>query len=223
MTRINEISRRLSDLGIFANVRRGITESGGRNSYKDVLYDFDEANRYTFNIGLGLEVGQFGGTTNNLSQSGGAKGASPIISFDVNRVNFSGTRADVSLQTKYSQLEQRESLNYIVPRFLGSANRTVTFSLLYNTTQDVQTFSSRRAEASLQTSQRFNRASTLLMRFAYRRVSTGNLNIPSLLVPQLLQPVRIGILSASYIQDHRDNSSDAHRGFLEHGGCRRGR
>ena len=65
----------------------------------------------------------------------------------------------------------------------------------------------------MQTSQRFNRASTLLVRFAYRRISTGNLAIPALLVPQLLQPVRIGILSASYIQDHRDNPADAHRGF----------
>ena len=100
-----------------------------------------------------------------------------------------------------------------MPRFLGSPTRTVTFSLLYDTTQDVQTFSSRRAEVSAQTSQRFNRASTLLLRFAYRRVSTDNVNIPLLLIPQLLQPVRIGILSASYIQDHRDNSTDAHHGF----------
>ena len=67
--------------------------------------------------------------------------------------------------------------------------------------------------ASAQTAQRLNRASTLLLRFAYRRVSTANVNIPALLVPQLLQPVRIGILSASYIQDHRDNSTDAHHGF----------
>ena len=101
----------------------------------------------------------------------------------------------------------------MVPRFLGSPNRTVTFSALYDTTQDVQTFSSRRAEVSAQTAQRLNRASTVLLRFAYRRVSTGNVNIPALLIPQLLQPVRIGILSASYIQDHRDNSTDAHRGF----------
>ena len=213
LTRINEISRRLSDLGIFANVGAALQDSEGRSSYKYVLYDFDEASRYSFNLGLGLEVGQFGGTTSNLSQAGGAKGASPIISFDVNRVNFLGRGQTLSLQTRYSRLEQRESLNYIVPRFLGSANRTVTFSLLYDTTQDVQTFSSHKAQASLQTSQRFNRASTLLLRFAYRRVSTGNLNIPSLIVPLLSQPVRIGILSASYIQDHRDNSSDAHNGF----------
>jgi outer membrane protein insertion porin family len=119
----------------------------------------------------------------------------------------------VSLQLRYSTLEQRESLSYIVPRFLGSFNRTVTFSVLYNTTQDVQTFSSRRAEAFVETSQRFSRASTLLARFSYRRVSTGSLNIPGLLIPALLQPVRIGIFSASYIQDHRDNPADAHHGF----------
>ncbi len=213
MARVNDISRKLSDLGVFANVSAALQDPDGRNQYKTVLYDVDEANRYTFNLGLGLEVGQFGGTTNNLSQAGGAKGASPIISFDVNRVNFLGLGQTISLQTKYSSLEQRESLNYIVPRFLGSQNRTVTFSLLYDTTQDVQTFSSRRQEASVQTSQRFNRASTLQAKFAYRRVSTGSVAIPSLLVPLLSQPVRIGILSASYIQDHRDNPSDAHRGF----------
>lgn len=213
LTRINEISRRLSNLGVFANVQSAVQDSDGRTVYKDVLYDLDEANRYQFNIGLGLEVGQFGGTTNNLSQAGGSKGISPIVSFDVSRIDLFGRGQTLSLQTKYSSLEQRESLNYIVPRFFGSANRTVTFSLLYDTTQDVQTFSSHREEASVQTSERFSRASTLLVRFAYRRVSTGSLNIPALLVPQLLESVRIGILSASYIQDHRDNPSDAHRGF----------
>lgn len=213
MTHIDNISRRLSDLGVFANVTAALQDPDGQSRYKYVLYDFDEAARYTFNVGFGLEVGEFGSTTSNLQQAGGSKGVSPIVLFDVNRLNFLGTGQTLSLQTRYSSLEQRESLNYIVPRFLGSQNRTVTFSILYDTTQDVQTFSSRREEASVQTSQRFNRASTLLLRFAYRRVSTGNIVIPSLLIPQLLQPVRIGILSASYIQDHRDNPADAHHGY----------
>ncbi len=211
--KINEIARGLNDLGMFASVNTAIKNAEGNTQYKDVLYDFDEAARYSFNVGFGLFVGQFGGTTTNLSNSGGAKGVSPIAVFEVNRQNFLGRGQTVSLQVRYSTLEQRESLSYIVPRFLGSFNRTVTFSLLYNTTQDVQTFSSHRAEASVQTSQRFNRASTLLARFAYRRVSTGSVNIPSLLIPSLLQPVRIGIFSASYIQDHRDNPADAHHGF----------
>lgn len=213
LTKINEDARQLTSLGTFASVNTALQNPGGNARYKDVLYDFDEAARYNFSVGFGLIVGQFGGTTTNTSNSGGAHGASPLVSFNVSRINLFGIGQTLSLQTSYSTLQQRESLNYIVPRFLGSANRTVTFSALYDTTQDVQTFSSRRLEGSVQTSQRFNRASTLLVRFAYRRVSTGSVNILALLVPQLSQPVRIGILSTSYIQDHRDNPADAHSGF----------
>ncbi|MDQ2773982.1 MAG: BamA/TamA family outer membrane protein [Acidobacteriota bacterium] len=212
-SKINDISRELTDLGAFASVNSGIQDASGSNAYKYVLYDFDEAARYTFNVGFGLEIGQFGHTTTTLSNAGGAKGVSPIVSFDVNRLNFLGRGQTLSLQTKYSSLEQRESINYIVPRFLGSLNRNVTFSLLYDTTQDVQTFSASREQASVSTSQRFNRASTLALRFDYRRVSTNSIQIPALLIPTFLQPVKIGIFSASYIQDHRDNPADAHRGF----------
>ncbi|MBV8831294.1 MAG: BamA/TamA family outer membrane protein [Acidobacteriaceae bacterium] len=212
MTKVNAIARELSDLGVFANVNTGIQDPDGTNRYKYVLYDFDEAGRYTFNVGLGLEIGQFGYTTNNVSSAGGAKGISPIFSFGVNRLNFRGLGETLAFQVRYSSLEQRESISYIVPRFLGS-NRTITFTGLYDATQDVQTFSSRRLEASVQTSQRLTRASTVFGRFSYRRVSTGNINIPSLLIPQFSQPVRIGMLSAGYIQDHRDDPADAHRGF----------
>ncbi|MBV9404707.1 MAG: BamA/TamA family outer membrane protein, partial [Acidobacteriaceae bacterium] len=212
MTKVNDIARELSDLGIFANVNTALQDPGGTNQYKYVLYDFDEAARYTFNIGLGLEVGQFGGTTNNLAQAGGAKGTSPIVSFDVSRLNFLGRGQTVSLQARYSTLEQRESINYIVPHFLGSLNRTLTFTALYDTTQDVQTFRVRREEVAVQTSQRLNRASTVLLRFAYRR-DAPNVTIPALNTAAFTSPVRLGELSASYIQDHRDNPADAHRGF----------
>lgn len=213
MTKINDIARQMSDLGVFANVETAIQDPDGTTLYKNILYDFDEAARYSFNIGFGLQLGTFGSTTSNLSAAGGSRGISPIVAFDVSRQNFLGRGQTLALQTRYSNIEQRYALNYVIPRFLGSTDRTVTFSALYNATQDVQTFSSRRAEASVSTSQRFNRASTLLARFAYRRVSTGNIVIPSLLIPSLLQPVRIGIFSLSYIQDHRDNPADAHRGF----------
>jgi len=214
MSKINDEARRLTNLGVFASVNTALQDPDGTNRYKTVLFDFDEAARYTFNVGFGADFGSIGGTTTNLQAASGQHGVYPRVAFDVNRLNFLGIGQTISIQTRYSSLEQRESLNYIVPRFLGSQGRTVTFSLLYDTTQDVTTFSSRRLEASVQTSQRFTRASTLLLRFAYRRVSTGNVVIPSLLIPELLQPVRIGILTASYIQDHRDNPADAHRGFL---------
>ncbi len=213
MLQINSVAQKLTGLGIFANVNTGIQNPNGSTQYKNILYDFDEAARYSFNVGFGLELGQFGQTTNDLSESGGARGVSPIVSFNVNRLNFRGVGQTISLQTRYSTLEQRDSLSYIIPRFFGSPNRTLTFQLLYDTTQDVQTFTSKSEEASVSASQRFNRASTLVLRFSYRRVTTNKIQIPALLIPELLQPVRIGMLSASYIQDHRDNPSDAHRGF----------
>jgi outer membrane protein assembly factor BamA len=213
MTQINEISRQLTDFGVFSSVNSALQDADGSNRFKYLLYDFEEAARYSFKVGFGLEIGQFGPTTNVLSNAGGSKGLSPIVSFDVSRLNFRGVGQTISLQLRYSNLEQREALTYVVPRFLGSLNRTVIFSLLYDTTQDVQTFSSHREQVSVATSHRLNRASTLALRFDYRRVSTSNIQIPSLLIPLFSQPVRIGMVSASYIQDHRDNPADAHHGF----------
>src|SRR5581483_10669615 len=120
MTKVNDIARELSDLGIFASVNTALQDADGTNRYKYVLYDLNEAARYTFNFGFGLEVGQFGGTTQNLAAAGGAKGVSPLVSADINRLNMFGIGQTLSLQARYSTLEQRESLNYIIPRFLSS-------------------------------------------------------------------------------------------------------
>ena len=44
-------------------------------------------------------------------------------------------------------------------------------------------------------------------------MSTSSIAIPDLLVPQLAQPVRIGIFSVNFAQDRRDNPANAHRGI----------
>jgi outer membrane protein insertion porin family len=46
----------------------------------------------------------------------------------------------------------------------------------------------------------------------FRRVTQGDLLIDPLLVPLIAQPVRVGLLGASFIQDKRDDPTDAHRG-----------
>ncbi len=212
MAKVNSLAQELSNLGIFASVNTAIQDPNGANRYKYVLYDINEAARYTFNFGFGLEIGEFGGTTQNLAAAGGSKGVSPLVSAEVDRLNMFGIGQTLSFQARYSTLEQRESINYIIPRFLASSNRTLTFSILYDTTQDVQTFAVKREEAAVQTSQRFNRASTLLARFVYRRDSP-NTTLPALNTPAFTGSVRIGEFSASYIQDHRDNPGDAHHGF----------
>src|SRR5581483_8798013 len=91
----------------------------------------------------------------------------------------------------------------------------ITFTLLYDDSRDVRTFSSQREEASIQVSQKITKAVHALFQFSYRRVTTSDVVIPTLLVPQLLQPVRIGIVSGSIIQDRRNDPANPSRGLYD--------
>ena len=55
-----DIQRRLYDLGIFARVNTAIENPDGDTDHKYVLYNFEEANRYTLGIGVGAQVARFG-------------------------------------------------------------------------------------------------------------------------------------------------------------------
>jgi outer membrane protein insertion porin family len=209
-----DIQRDLYDLGVFASVDTAIQNPDGDTDHKYVLYNFQEANRYSLAVGLGLQAGQYGSPySNNLSSPGGSTSVSPLMSLDVNRLNFLGRGQTVGLHFLYSLLERRGSATYEIPRFLGDKGRTVTFTLLYDDSFSVLTFASQREEGSVQVTQRFSKSLRGQIQFAYRRVSVNNVVIPVLLVPQLEQPVRIGILGANLIQDRRDNAADPHHGI----------
>src|SRR5581483_724819 len=113
----------------------------------------------------------------------------------------------------YSSIEKRGSINYLQPRFQNVEGRSISYTLLYDNTLNVRTFAARREEGSVQLTQKFSKSLTGILRASYRRVSVGSVVIPVLLVPQLLQPVRIGIVSANFAQDRRDNAGDPHRGM----------
>ncbi|MCC6586300.1 MAG: BamA/TamA family outer membrane protein [Bryobacterales bacterium] len=209
-----ETQRSLYNLGIFARVNAAIQNTEGNTSRKYVLYDIEEANRYTLSLGFGAELARFGGATSNLSTPGGATGFSPRVSVDLSRLNFLGLGHVVSLRTRVSNLQQRASINYIAPRFRDVEGRNITFTLLHDDSRDVRTFRSRREEAAIQLSQQLSTPTTALFRFTYRRVSTSDIVIPALLVPALLQPVRIGMISANIAQDRRNDPTDATRGIF---------
>ncbi len=211
---MTEAQKNLYNLGIFAKVDTGVQNPGGTALYKYVLYDIEEANRYTLNLGIGAEAGSIGGgTTNALDAPVGGTGFSPRFSLDVTRLNFLGRGHLVSLRGRVSTLEQRASFNYSLPRFQNVEGRNITFTALYEKSNNVRTFSSKRQEASVQISQQFTKALNGLFRVTYRRVSTSSVAIPTLLVPLLLQPVRLGFISANIAHDRRDNPADAHRGI----------
>ena len=210
---IDQTQRQLENLGVFARVDSAIDNPDGDETEKYVLYDVDEAARYNFRFGLGAEIAQLGATTNNLSSPTSGTGFSPRFLFNVQRIDFMGIGHTISFDGRYSNLERRAALNYVIPNFLNSRGRTLTFSTIYDVASNVRTFKATREEASMQISQKLSKPTTVLFRYAYRRVSTSNIAIPDLLVPQLSQPIRIGIMSANFVQDRRDNPADAHHGI----------
>jgi outer membrane protein insertion porin family len=211
----SEIQRRFYDMGVFARVDTAIENPEGDTTHKYILYSFEEANRYTVAFGFGAQIGRFGTpNTTTLATAGGSTGFSPQANFNVNRLNFLGRGHTVSLRGVYSNLQKRGSINYLAPRFQDVNGRNLQLSLLHDESLDVRTFASRRQEASVQVSQRFSKATTGFARLTYRRVAVSDIAIPVLLVPQLLQPVRLGIIAGNVAQDKRDDPSNARRGIF---------
>ncbi len=212
-TAITASQRALYDRGVFAKVEPAIQNPDGEEREKNLLFDFDEASRYTLRLGVGADLSRFGPSTMNLLEPDNTTGFSPRFSAEFSRLNFLGIGHTISLQGRVSTLEQRLLLSYYAPRILNAEGRNITFSLLYDNSRDVRTFTARREEGSVEMSQRFTKAVSGLFQFSYRRVGTSNIAIPTLLVPQLAQPVRIGILSASLIQDRRDSPTNPTHGI----------
>jgi outer membrane protein assembly complex protein YaeT len=208
------IQKRFYDLGVFARVDTAIQNADGSTDHKYVLYNFEDAKRYTVNVGVGAQVAQFGSPSAvSLDSPAGKPGFSPEISAEVSRTNLWGIGHSVSLRALYSSIEKRASVSYLQPQYANDAGRSLSYTLLYDNTLDIRTFASKREEASVQLSQRFSKSLTGLFRVAYRRVSVSDVIIPVLLVPQFIQPVRLGIVSANLIQDRRNNSTNPTKGI----------
>jgi len=210
---MSDTQRRLYNLGIFAKVDVAIQNPDGATQRKYVIYDVEEAKKYSIAAGLGAEIARLGGCQSCLTAAAGAAGFAPRVSFDITRLNFLGLGHTISLRTRASTQQQRGLVNYFAPRFRNNDNLDLTFTALYDSTRDINTFSAKREEGSVQLSQKISKPSTVLYRFSYRRVSTSNLKIDANLVPLLAQPVRVGMLSGNYIQDRRDDPTDARKGI----------
>jgi len=213
-SQISESQKRLYDLGIFAKVNTAIQNPDGEEPDKYVLYSLEEARRYLFNAGFGAEIGQIGGGTTTLAAPAGTTGFSPRVSLGISRLNVLGLGHTVNLQTVVSTLEQRALLTYVAPQFEGNPNLSLQFSGLFDIEKDIRTFSARREEGSVQLSERLSKANQVQVRYVFRKVNIlGKVLVEPELIPLLSQPVRVGLISGTFIQDRRDNALDAHRGI----------
>jgi len=209
---IAETQQKLYDLGIFAKVQTALQNPDGVEERKPLLFQLDEAAKYSFNAGFGAELARIGGGVTTFDAPAGATAFVPDVSVGISRLNFLGAGHIVSLQTRVSTIEQRGVLSYLARQFTGNENLALSVSALFDRSNDVRTFSARRWETAVQLAQRLSRANSLQYRFTFRHDNVDNLKISPELVPLLAQSVRVGLASMSYIRDRRDNPTDSHRG-----------
>ena len=207
--------RNLYDLGVFSKVEVALQNPTGLEESKNVLIQVEEARRWALGFGGGAEFGRFGRNTAELTNPVGDAGFSPRMTVEVTRLNVMGKAHTLSFNTRLSLLQQRGLFTYEAPRWFNSDRWQLTVTGLYDTFRNVNTFTGRRLEGALQLSQALSGRTTVLYRYAYRRTSIdqNTLNIEPLLVPLISQPVRVGLMSSTYISDHRDDPTDTTSGM----------
>lgn len=213
LSQMAAMQQKLYDLGIFSRVETAIQNPDGDEDSKYVLLDVDEANRYSFNVGIGAQLGRIGAGVTTFDEPAGTTGFVPRISLGVSRLNLFGEGRTLSLQTRFSTIEQRALLTYTAPQFLGNENLTATVSGLFDNSRDIRTFAERRWEGAAQLAQKLTRANSVQYRLTFRRVTLSDVVISPELIPQLSQPERVGMFSTTFIQDRRDDPINTHRGI----------
>lgn len=214
LSQMAETQQKLYDLGIFAKVQAALQNPDGVEESKYVLFQLDEANKYSLTTALGAQIARIGGGVTTFDAPAGQTGFSPRVSLGLSRLNLFGLAHTAGIQTLVSNIQQRAIASYLIPQFANDENLALTFSALFDNSHDVRTFAAQRWEGSLQLAQRLSRTTSFQYRFSFRHSLLTQVAISPELVPLLSQPVRVGLLSMSYIYDRRDNSTDTHRGIL---------
>lgn len=204
--------QRLYDLGIFSQVDAAVQNPNGDLPQKNVLVDLQEAKRYTFTYGVGLEFQTGLPNAIGTNQALGNTGVSPRGSLGITRLNFLGRDHSLTFKADVGSLEQRGRASYVAPRIFGSPKWRLSFIAFYDNTLDVTTFTSQRLEGSIQADQIINKTSTMTYTFNYRRVKASDIEISPAEIPLLSLPVRVGEPEISYIRNTRDNDLESTKG-----------
>jgi len=203
---------KLYDLGIFSQVDAAVQNPEGTDPQKNVLVQVREANRYTFTYGIGFEfqTGQPAGAT----APQGTTGVSPRVGFDVTRLNFLGRNQTITFQSHVGRLQQRGLISYEVPKLFDSERFKLIFSIFYDNSLDVATFTSQRLEGKIDLRQQISKPSSMTYHFNYRQVKASHIasTFSQNLVPLYSQPARVGGPGFTYIRDKRDNPLESTRG-----------
>jgi outer membrane protein assembly complex protein YaeT len=213
---------RLYNLGIFSQVDTAVQNPEGTDPDKNILVQVQEARRYTFTYGIGFE---FQTSQPSGAQSPtGATGVSPRVEFDVTRLNFAGRNQTLTFQSHVGRLQQRGLISYTVPKLLDSDKWKLIYTIFYDNSLDVATFTSQRLEGKIDLRQQIGSAGTepgtrpgpssITYRFDFRRVKASNFasGFNPGEIALLSLPARVGGPGFTFIRDKRDNPLESTKG-----------
>ena len=201
--------QRLYNLGIFNRVTIAPQNANGTDPKKDVVVLVEEAKRYTIAYGGGFEAQRLASTTD---PTGGQVEASPRGIFEISKENLTGRADSLSLKLRGSFIQGRALLAYSAPEILNRDNLSLQATAYIEKTQDINTFTQTRYEGNLQITDQLSPRASLLFRYAFRKVTLSNLNVPQEEVPLFYQPTLVSEFSTSWFRDTRDNPADASKG-----------
>jgi outer membrane protein insertion porin family len=212
---------RLYNLGIFSQVDTAVQNPEGADPLKNVLVQLQEANRYTFTYGAGLEF-ETGLPTGTAPQ--GTTGISPRVTFNVTRLNVFGRDQTLSFQSHVGRLQQRGLVSYTFPELFNNEKFKLINTVFYDNSLDVSTFTSQRLEGKIDVRQQIGSLgnepgtrpgpNTITYRFDFRTVKAshfahdfnpGEIQLFSL-------PARVGGPGFTFIHDKRDNPLESTKG-----------
>ncbi len=150
-----EAQRRLYNLGVFNRVTIEPQNPSGTDPDKDIAVLVEEAKRYTISYGGGFEVQRLASTTN---PTGGEIQAAPRGILEVSKLNLTGRADSLSFKLRGSTIEDRALLGYSIPNTFGDPHFSFQATTYTEKTQDINTFTARRYEGSVQADRTGNAA-----------------------------------------------------------------
>jgi outer membrane protein assembly complex protein YaeT len=208
---------KLYDLGIFSQVDTAVQNPNGTDPEKNVLVQVQEAKRYTFTYGIGLEFET--GLPSGTTAPAGSTGVSPRVGLDITRLNVGGRDQTLIFQSHVGTLQQRGLISYEIPKIFNNDRFRLVYTAFYDNSLNVATFTSQRLEGKIDLRQQIgrqvaNHSTSITYRFDYRRVKATNFasdfspaefNLFSL-------PAHVGGPGFTFIRDKRDNPLESTKG-----------
>jgi outer membrane protein insertion porin family len=208
---------KLYDLGIFSQVDTAVQNPEGDDPQKNVLIQAEEAKRYTFTYGFGFEFET--GLSAGTNAPGGAAGVSPRVEFDITRLNVGGRNQTLIFQSHVGRLQQRGLVSYEVPKLFNDDRLKLFYTIFYDNSLDVSTFTSQRLEGKIDLRQQLgpqqlNHSTSITYRFEYRRVKASNFisDFSPAEFSLFSLPAHVGGPGFTFIRDKRDNPLESTKG-----------